>query len=160
MVFITAACAGTHGHRQGLRTIGGPDCGGASIPWDDKALDDAARIVESSLPGEFPSNPLAIGTLPQDLGDGTSFVLIVPDRVRPPDLRGVHRAAAVPAPSTELEQWYWKIEIGERHAAGAVFVREQGTVFPDGRISRTVSIACGAVVDGKARVSQLSGFGN
>ncbi|MBK9036201.1 MAG: hypothetical protein IPL61_33985 [Myxococcales bacterium] len=114
-------------------------------------------MLEAALEADYGSTPLSIHGF---AGPGTDVVVVVaPDvefALRPHE----QRASRVPPAPRAGEIWYWKVELRSRYQDGALYVREQGTIFAGGRVASTVLFACGAVVNGAPKVTELWGFGS
>ena len=156
---VAVACCHRGPAPTGLRLDAAPTCTGPKVEWDDTGRRDAAAVVRAGLAAEFRTNPIAIGGFAEVLDADSTLVVIVPADVEVDLGARVVRAQAPPTPPAHGDAWYWKVEYGARYADGVVIVREQGTVFPDGRVSRTVELACGGIVDDVPVVVGLGGFG-
>lgn len=156
LAVMSTACVSHSGGRI-VATSSAPTCRSPSLAWSAEARRDANDLLVSALRQPFTSTPLSIG----GFADGANELILVlaPDiPYEPGDF--VRRAADVPAPPAAGELSYWKVQVHSLHADGVLYVREQGTLFPGGRASRIVALACGAYVRGVPMFTEAGGFGN
>ncbi len=127
-------------------------CDGPQLPWTAPARTDAAKLLSESLRMPFGDAPLGIGGR-----SARTYVIIEPSGFPVSIPTNDRQVATRPAPIPGGEVEYWKISVGDRYTDGAVFVREQGTIHADGRISLAVEVVCAAYVRGRPTYLVVAG---